>query len=124
MHELSISQAIAELVLQESEKKEAKKVLLVELEIGQLSMFNPEQVEFWLKLAFEQTLASEAKIQIEAIKPEIRCFDCEYEGEIEVEDDPLYHFLTPIIKCPSCGSAKIEIEKGRDCLLKKIEVLA
>ena len=83
MHEVSISHAIADLVLKESEKQEAKKVLLVELEIGELSLLNPEQIEFWVKLAFERTPAAEAELKIEVVKPEVHCSACRYEGALE-----------------------------------------
>lgn len=124
MHELSMSQAIADLVLQESKKREAKKILLVELEIGQLSLLNPEQVEFWLRLAFEQTLASEAELKTEVIKPQVSCPACGYEGTLEAKDDPLYHFFVPVFKCPECGSGKITIKSGRECRVRRIEILA
>jgi len=73
LHEVSISHAIADVVLKESQKQEAQKVLLVELEIGELSLLNPDQVEFWVKLALDKTIASEAEIKIEVVKPEINC---------------------------------------------------
>ena len=124
MHEVSISHAIADAVLKESEKQEAKKILLVELEIGELSLLNPEQVEFWVKLAFEKTLASEAELKIEVVKPEIQCSACGYVGTLETRDDPLYHFVTPIFKCPQCGSGEIAIKRGKECKIKRIEILA
>ena len=124
MHEVSISHAIADLVLKESAKQEAKKILLVELEIGELSLLNPEQVEFWLKLAFEKTPASEAELKIEVVKPEVHCSSCGYIGTHETKDDPLYHFVTPIFKCPQCGSGEITVKRGKECRVKKIEILA
>lgn len=123
MHEVSISHAIADVVLKESAKQEAKKVLLVELEIGELSLLNPEQVEFWLKLAFEKTLASEAEIKIEVVKPEVHCSSCGYTGTLKTVDDPLYHFVLPVFKCPQCGSGEISVKRGKECRIKKIEIL-
>ena len=43
---MATSQAIAELVLKEAQKREAKKVLAVEVDIGALTFLNPEQVDF------------------------------------------------------------------------------
>ena len=123
MHEVSISHAIADLVLKEAEKQEAKKVLLVELEIGELSLLNPEQIEFWLKLAFEQTYAKEAELKIELVKPKVQCASCNYEGTLEAKDDPLYHFIIPIFKCPQCGSGEITVKSGKECRVKRIEIL-
>jgi hydrogenase nickel incorporation protein HypA/HybF len=124
LHEVSISHAIADAVLKESAKQEAKKILRVELEIGQLSLLNPDQVEFWLKLAFEKTPASEAELEIEVVKPEVLCSACGYTGTLETVDDPLYHFVLPVFKCPRCGSGEITVKRGKECRIKKIEILA
>jgi hydrogenase nickel incorporation protein HypA/HybF len=123
LHEVSISHAIADVVLKESQKQEAQKVLLVELEIGELSLLNPEQVEFWVKLALDKTIASEAEIKIEVVRPEIHCTACGYEGTLETKDDPLYHFMLPVFKCPQCGSGEITVQRGKECRIRRIEVL-
>jgi len=123
LHEFSVSQAIANLVLEESRKREAKRVLLVEVEIGELSLLNPEQVEFWLRLAFEHTPASEAELRLEVVKLEIVCERCGYRGGLSFKDDPVYHFLTPAFRCPRCDSPEIVIRKGRGCRVRKIEIL-
>jgi len=36
-------------------------------------------------------------------------------------EDPLKHLIA--CPCPRCGSLAIQIEKGRECILKKIEAL-
>ena len=124
MHEVSISHAIADAVLKESQKQEAKKILLVELEIGELSLLNPEQVEFWVKLALEKTIASEAEVKIEVVKPEVHCSACGYNGALETVDDPMYHFVLPVFKCPQCGSGEITVKRGKECCIKRIEILS
>lgn len=123
MHEVSISHAIADVVLKESQKQEAQKVLLVELEIGELSLLNPDQVEFWVKLALDKTIAGEAEIKIEVVKPEVNCPACGYTGTLKTKDDPLYHFVLPVFKCPQCGSGEITVKRGKECKIKRIEVL-
>jgi Zn finger protein HypA/HybF involved in hydrogenase expression len=37
-------------------------------------------------------------------------------------DDPLYHVLLPSFSCPECRSSEIEIEKGRECVVKRIGI--
>lgn len=122
MHELSVAQEIAELVLSVASQKGAKSVLRIELEIGELSFLSTEQVEFWLKTCLEGTIASEAEVILSTVKPVVRCDSCGYEGDIQVEDDPMLHFILPVLSCPKCGSDRVEIVQGRDCVLKRVEV--
>jgi len=123
MHELSTSQAIAEVVLDKAREQKAAKVLCVDIEIGGLSFLNPEQVAFWVKMSFERTIANGAEVNIQMVEPQISCRACGYVGTLKMEDDPLYHMLLPSFSCPECRSSEIEIEKGRECSVRRIEIL-
>ena len=122
MHELSISQTIAKTVLEKASEQKARNILFVEIEIGELTLLNPEQVEFWLEEIFKKTPAKDAKIQIRKIHPQMKCQDCQWQGKIKGRDDPRYHtyFFNP--PCPSCGSTSLDIKKGKECLIKRITI--
>ncbi|MCD6334775.1 MAG: hydrogenase maturation nickel metallochaperone HypA [Candidatus Latescibacteria bacterium] len=122
MHELSTSQAIARIVLDKAKEQRAAKVLRIEVEIGRLSFLSPDQVAFWVKTSLEGTLAEDAEVHIERVEPQISCRACGYRGTLEIEDDPLYHILLPSFCCPECRSSEIEIEKGRECVVKRIGI--
>ena len=124
MHEAATSQAIARFVLDESARQKAEKVLSVEIEIGRLSVLNPEQVEFWVKLCLENSVASDAEVRIAVIEPEVSCKVCGYTGPLEVQDDPMFHYYMPSFACPECGSGGIIINKGRGCVIRRIEMRA
>jgi len=118
-----MSQAIADSVLKHAEEHQAQKVLQVEIEIGQLSLLNPEQVEMWVNFHFENSIASGAKLNIKVIEPEISCGDCGYNGELKMESEPEDHFFLPSFSCPKCNSGNIKIERGRECLIRRIELV-
>ena len=122
MHELSISQAIAKTVLEKASEQKAENILSIEIEIGELTFLNPEQVEFWLEEIFKKTPAEDAKIQIRKIHSQMKCQDCQWQGKMNSRDDPLYHtyFFNP--RCPQCGSSSLDIKKGRECLVRKIRI--
>jgi len=122
MHELSISQSIAKTVLEKASEQKAKNILSVEIELGELTFLNPEQVEFWLDEIFKKTPAKDAKIQIRKIHPQMKCENCQWQGKINARDDPFYHtyFFNP--RCPQCGSSALEIKKGRECLIRRISM--
>ncbi len=123
MHEFSIAQAIVNAVLDRAKAEKASRVLYIDLEIGRLSFLNPEQVAFWVKTSFEGTLAGGAEVNIQVVEPRILCRACGYTGTLKMEDDPLYHILLPSFSCPECRSSEIEIEKGRECSIKRMEIL-
>jgi len=123
MHEYSISSSIMKTIIRSAENNNASKVISVNLEIGELTLLNSEQVEFWLRELFKGTIAQDAKIKIKTIRSRIKCLDCDYGGEMKSEDDLLYHIHSPSFSCPECNSQNIEIVMGRECLIRNIEVL-
>ncbi len=122
MHDLSISQAMAGTVLKEAEDHKAKEILSIDIEIGELTFLNPEQVKFWLEEIFKGTNAEKAEIRIRKVYSKTRCKDCRWRGRMNIKDDPLYHTYFFISKCPKCGSYALAMEKGRECKVKRIRV--
>jgi hydrogenase nickel incorporation protein HypA/HybF len=123
MHEFAAATSIVETVLRSSEEQGATRVLEVELEIGQLTFLNPEQLSFWMKEGFKKTLADNAKLHFKSIRPLVHCKNCGHRGTLPVQEDPVFHYSLPVFICPSCSSTHITIEKGRECLIRKIQIL-
>lgn len=117
MHELSMAQGILDSVIENAEKNNATQVTKVVIEIGRLAMLNPEQVKFMLGVLNEDTIASNAEFVIEEIPAEIKCKDCDFEGEAIIDDRD--HYM-PAIKCPKCDSYMIEVINGKDVIVKNI----
>lgn len=122
MHDFSVSQAIARTVLKQAKEKRVRKILSLSLELGELTFLNPEQIHFWLKELFKDTPAQGAKIHIKKIFSRIKCKKCGYEGSMTLRDDPFYHLYFPLLRCPRCNSASLEIKTGRECLIRRIRV--
>jgi hydrogenase nickel incorporation protein HypA/HybF len=120
MHEISIAGAIIDAVLDAAKKNDAKKVEEVFLEIGELTALNPDQLKFIFETISAGTVAEGARYNIEIVKPLINCKKCSYNGPIEFFEK--LHFFLPIIKCPECGEADIDIIAGRECCVKKIKI--
>lgn len=122
MHEFSISSEIVRTVLDTAEKNHGKRVLSIQLEIGELALLNLEQVTFWIQELFKGSVAEGAKIKVKTIKARVRCEACGYEGKNSSGQKDLFQHLIPL-SCPKCGSTQIKVEKGRECILKKIQAL-
>jgi hydrogenase nickel incorporation protein HypA/HybF len=122
MHEFSISFEIVRTVLDTAKKINGKKVLFIRLEIGELALFNVEQVTFWIHELFKGSVAEGAKVKVKTIKARIQCESCGYNGGIGLDrQDPFQHFIP--YSCPKCGSFQIKVEKGRECTLRRIQVV-
>ncbi|MDI3502547.1 MAG: hydrogenase nickel incorporation protein HypA/HybF [Archaeoglobi archaeon] len=94
------------------ERGDVKRVRRVSLEIGELTMINPEQLEFCFRaIISEDELMSSAELEIEMRKAEVECERC---GKIE---EP----LVGIFLCPKCGGA-LKISRGRDLIIKSVDL--
>ncbi|AEA46200.1 hydrogenase maturation nickel metallochaperone HypA [Archaeoglobus veneficus] len=105
---MSFAQAIVENVLKLAEEKGAKKVSKVLVEMGELLLINPEQLEFCFQVASSGTIAEGAVLELEFIKPHIECLLC---GK---------RYDEPIAIC-ECGGI-IKVEGGKDMVIRKIEM--
>jgi len=122
MHEFSISNEIVQNVLDTARKNDGKKVVSVRLEIGELALLNVEQVTFWIHELFKGTVADGAKVKVKTIRARIQCESCGYKGGMSLDrQDPFRHVI--LYSCPKCQSFQIKVEKGRECTLRKIQVV-
>ncbi|AEG17484.1 hydrogenase maturation nickel metallochaperone HypA [Methanobacterium paludis] len=119
MHELSMADAMVKTVLDVAEKNNATEIIEVTIEVGKLTMLNPEQLKFLLDVLVENTLLEGSKINIEEVSVEIKCNACDYVGSANMEGSD--HYLA-IIKCPKCSGRDVEITAGRECNVKKIRI--
>ena len=118
MHELSMAQAIVDTVLDAAEKNNATEVVEVTIEVGMLTMLNPEQLKFLLDVIVEDTLLADAEIIIEDVPVEIDCRSCDYTGLANTDGSD--HYLS-IVKCPQCDERNVEILTGKECNVKTIK---
>lgn len=119
MHELSMADAIVKTVIDVAEKNNAQEITEVTIEIGKLTLLNPEQLKFMIDVLSENTLLEGAEIIIEEIPIEIKCNSCDFVGPFPSDD--LDH-LVPIVNCPECEGRDLKITRGRECNVKTIKI--
>ena len=122
MHELSISDEIVRNVLDSVKENNGKKVLSIQLEIGELTLLNVEQVTSWIHELFKGSVGEGARVKVRTIKARIQCESCGYKGGIrsDREDSPRHFALQ---RCPQCSSFQFKVEKGRECILRGIKAV-
>ena len=112
MHELSVSQSILKIALDNAEKAQAKHIKSINLEIGHLASLVDDSINFYWDIISEGTIAQGASLVINRIPVEMRCFDC---GKTySLEDDSF--------DCPDCGSIRIQIIRGEEMRVESIDV--
>lgn len=109
-------------VLDEAEKRKAKKVTEVHLVIGKLTFLGLEQVRFAYEVLSKGTILENSKLFVEEQEGIVKCSHCGYEGGFKYEDDPLYHVPMPTLKCPQCGNV-VSIAAGKECTIKSIKMM-
>jgi hydrogenase nickel incorporation protein HypA/HybF len=114
MHELSAATAILRTVQQAPEGKNAKRISRIRMEIGELTLLNPDQLRFCFEIASKGTNAEGAELEI-TVKPAlIECSSCGRRFNWSLSgEDPAYHLVSPKIGC-NCGSSDVSIVSGRD----------
>nr|HDO81431.1 hydrogenase maturation nickel metallochaperone HypA [Candidatus Bathyarchaeota archaeon] len=128
MHEFSIAQSVVQTVLKVAMENNAVQVTEINLEIGELTLLNPEYLKYGIEVASEGTIIEGAKVNITVKAGVIRCLECGYEGETKkerIEDIPHVSALLSLsLKCPRCGSNMTEVIGGRECNIKNIQIKA
>jgi len=112
MHELSITQSMLDIVLEQAEKAGAKEVEQVNLIIGEMTGVVQECVQFYFSLLGKGTIAEKAVLSCKMVPATAKCRKCS--KTFQPEDY--------IWTCPHCGNHGIEIVAGQELFVESIEV--
>lgn len=112
MHELSVTESILNLALENAKKEKAIKVTSINLVIGKLSSIVDDSVQFYWDIISEGTLCQNAKLTFTRLPAKLKCTDCQTEFTIEKE----------LHACPNCGSYRSTIIQGEEFYLDSIEI--
>ncbi|MCE7734373.1 MAG: hydrogenase maturation nickel metallochaperone HypA [Candidatus Heimdallarchaeota archaeon] len=121
MHEYGITSMLVEKIISIAKKEGAKQVLQVNIEIGEFSFLNLDQVEFCYSTLIPKTILEGSSIHLKKIKGTVQCKSCGYLGPINVieDEDTLFYGLVSYA-CPDC-SKMTEIVDGRAFTIRKIK---
>lgn len=112
MHELSITQTMLELVLEQARQNGARKVQGINLVIGEMSGVVDDCVRFYFDFLSKGTIAEGARLSFKRVAPKARCRECGKQFKL--------NGLAWI--CPRCRTARIDIVEGKELYLESIEV--
>jgi hydrogenase nickel incorporation protein HypA/HybF len=112
VHELSIAQAIVDVVEEETRNAGASRVVSITLALGELSGVVEEQLRFCFPLVVKDTALDGVELTIETVRGEGFCEKCH-------DTFAMPSLLTP---CPRCGEYTQEIRAGQELVVASLEV--
>jgi hydrogenase nickel incorporation protein HypA/HybF len=109
MHELSICEAIADIVRANSG---GRAVFSVQIRIGFLRQVVPEALDLgWTAITADTPLAG-ATLNIEHVPAEVECRECQVRSVLD----------QPFPRCPACGGLAVAVVAGDELLVTSIDV--
>jgi hydrogenase nickel incorporation protein HypA/HybF len=109
MHEMSITQGIIDICEQHAG---GRRVLSIDVEIGELSSVVPDAIEFCFEACSQGTLLEGARINIIRLPGRGQCLDCG-------SDSPLSSLFGA---CQRCGGYRVKVVSGEEMRVREIEV--
>lgn len=111
MHELSITEGLLKIVLDEVEKHSISRVNTVKLKIGELTGVQAAALTFCFEQLTKDTPVEGADLQIDSVPIKVKCLDCQ---EVFSADDHSFF-------CPGCSGLHTELLSGRELYVHEIE---
>lgn len=112
MHELGITQSIVEIAEKTARDQDAKKVLSVTIEVGELSGVIPDAVEFCFEACVQETLLEGSRLIINKIPGLGKCDECRARVKLD----------NMTFSCPACGSYALQRTQGEELNIKEVEI--
>lgn len=112
MHEVGITQNLAEIAEENLLKSGCTKALSVTVAIGTLSGVVAEAVEFCYEAVTQDTLLAGSQLIINRIQGRKSCLECQADFDADNQT-----FL-----CPVCNSGLLQVTAGTDLRITEMEV--
>ena len=109
MHELSVTSAIVDTVVQYAQ---GRRVTAVQVRFGRLRQVVPDSVAFYFELVSRDTVCEGARLDQEIVAAALRCENCAHAWEIDM----------PYFRCPKCGAVDVTVEAGEELEVTSIDV--
>ncbi len=113
MHELSVTQGILTIALEAAQQAGARRIITIDLVIGELTSFVDDSIQFYFDALSRDTLAEHAILRFRRLPASATCQQC---GQNWPVTPPLP------ANCPACSSSNIHITGSRELYVESIEV--
>jgi hydrogenase nickel incorporation protein HypA/HybF len=110
MHEFAIASAVVDTAVKHAN---GRPVTVVSVRCGRLRQVVPASLAFAFGILSRDTLCDGAVLEQEVVPARLRCPVCARDWEIEL----------PIFRCPTCGTAAVEVVTGEELEVDSIEIV-
>lgn len=123
MHEYSITSMLVEKIIDEVNTNSGKRVINVEVEIGEFTFLNFDQVEFCYETLIPNSVLKGSKILLSKKQGIVKCDNCNYQGKANtVDQDHDMFFGVLSFMCPDC-EGMTRIIDGQGFVIKRIKMV-
>jgi hydrogenase nickel incorporation protein HypA/HybF len=112
VHELAITEEILRIAVEHAERAGARRIVDINLVIGDLSSVVDDSVQFYFDFISPGTVAEGAELHFRRVPARLRCRACGQEFEPDGID----------WRCPSCQAVGGDVIAGREFNMESIEV--
>ena len=112
MHEMALTEGVLRLIEEQAAVQDFGRVRAVWLEIGELSVVDPEALRFCFEAIRGGTIADGARLEIIRVPGQAFCMGC----NTSVHVAQRYDF------CPQCGGGSLQVTGGSEMRVKELEV--
>jgi hydrogenase nickel incorporation protein HypA/HybF len=112
MHELTVTESILDMALEEAKKAGAISVDKISIVLGDLTGIAEDCVRFYFDIIKDGTMAQNAELDFTHVPAQFRCPHC---GHVFERDRLAF-------TCPNCGSPGVLMDKGNELYIDHIEV--
>jgi len=112
MHEISIAKSIIEIAEAKAREENSRCIQTIKIRLGEFTTVVREALEFAFEVARRETLAENARLEIENMPMVLRCVHC---GRVNAP------VRAVCLICPLCG-LPLEIVSGEELQVEYIEI--
>lgn len=112
MHELGVTESIAGIVLRHANMNGARRVLKVNIKLGELTGIVDHYVNFYWDMVTKDTIAQGAELNFIKVPVVAYCQRCREEFRVQEYD----------LTCPRCGDLASDLISGKEFMVESIEI--
>ena len=120
MHEYGLAADIARRVEARARRSGARRLAVLDVEVGALDRLSPDHLAFWLREALGEAVGA-ASISVLRAPLSLTCLRCGHLRTVAPDDDELAALDPAFSRCPACRSFEVEVDGKAGCRIRALQ---